>query len=423
MKMNKIFWLLSLCLSLAVATSCNESDILSSKKESSSQMRVNGNCEIYSLENLEGVSWNVKSNADWIVPVNISGESHDDISIYVESNSTANRCGEITVEYSNGVIINTTVLQSTDQDTPSIQRAYAVGWGFDVTSYMDSRGIKDQVFNSQKMSMYEGISNTRHTGSRILSFYGESHSQINNSLKAHMKIDKLKISAFEMGLEGTFGNNALSNSDRIFSWMRGTYIECIVENHIDPEDAQDMDLFTKDFAEERQKVIDANGSEQSIKNLISRYGTHHVIVSFLGGYLDYYFSSVVENIDNSMNITAAMNFGYNDMFKIKGDGTYKEAYNSLNTEKIEKFSVKGGEAIDLTNKIIAGAMDSTALNTWLKSLRQVDVNKYELVDFEIAPIWELFPSDIKHKIKNYIETVMYYSDLPVTRAKINNQEF
>ena len=124
-----------------------------------------------------------------------------------------------------------------------------------------------------------------------------------------------------------------------------------------------------------------------------------------------------------MNITAAMNFGYNDMFKIKGDGTYKEAYNSLNTEKIEKFSVKGGEAIDLTNKIIAGAMDSTALDTWLESLREGDVKKYELVDFEIAPIWELFPSDIGHKIKNYIETVMYYSDLPVTRAKINNQEF
>ena len=157
--------------------------------------------------------------------------------------------------------------------------------------------------------------------------------------------------------------------------------------------------------------------------MISRYGTHHVIVSYLGGYLDYYFSSVVENIDNSMNITAAMNFGYNDMFKIKGDGTYKEAYNSLNTEKIEKFSVKGGEAIDLTNKIIAGAMDATALDTWLKSLKQGDVNKYELVDFEIAPIWELFPSEIRHKIKNYIETVMYYSDLPVTRAKINNQEF
>lgn len=420
--MKKII-LLSVATSLFCFMSCSESEDFLQTTEIAEEIQIDGNCDVYSLENSESAAWSIVETPEWITPVNPDGGVSDDIELYVESNGSVERKGVVTVEYSNGVIINTTVLQSTDQDTPSIQRAYAVGWGFDVTSYMDSRGIKDQIFNNQKVSMYEGISNTRYTDSRILSFYGESHSQINNSLKAHMKIDKLKISAFEMGLEGTFGNNALSNSDRIFSWMRGTYTECIVENHIDPEDAQDMDLFTKDFAEERQKVIDANGSEQSIKNLISRYGTHHVIVSYLGGYLDYYFSSVVENIDNSMNITAAMNFGYNDMFKIKGDGTYKEAYNSLNTEKIEKFSVKGGEAIDLTNKIIAGAMDATALDTWLESLKQGDVNKYELVDFEIAPIWELFPSDIRHKIKNYIETVMYYSDLPVTRAKINNQEF
>ena len=111
------------------------------------------------------------------------------------------------------------------------------------------------------------------------------------------------------------------------------------------------------------------------------------------------------------------------MFKINGDGTYKDAYNSLNKEKIEKFNVKGGDAIDLTNKVISGTINDKDLKIWLASLTDGDVKKYELIDFEIAPIWELFPNGIDKKIKKYIETTLYYSDLPVTRTTIKDLEF
>lgn len=422
--MKKLFQLLCLGLALSATSACNEIDSPNGDAAPNSQeLNIDGNCEIYSLNNHEGTSWSIVSDVEWIVPVKSSGEVSDNIEIYVESNSSGNRTGAITIEYSNGVTKSTTVQQNTDQSTPSVQRSYAVGWGFDVTSYMDSRGLKDQIFNGQKMLEYEGISNERDTKTSILVFYGESHSSLTESLKAHLNIDNLKIAAFEMSLKGTFGQNSLSNSDRIFSWMRGTYRERLVNNQIDPADAQDMEVFTKDFAEERQKVIDANGSEKSIKDLISRYGTHHVKTSYLGGYLDYYFSSVVENTDNSMNIDGALKFGYNNMFKINGDGTYKDAYNSLNKEKIEKFNVKGGDAIDLTNKVISGTINDKDLKIWLASLTDGDVKKYELIDFEIAPIWELFPNGIDKKIKKYIETTLYYSDLPVTRTTIKDLEF
>ena len=45
-----------------------------------------------------------------------------------------------------------------------------------------------------------------------------------------------------------------------------------------------------------------------------------------------------------------------------------------------------------------------------------DQGRLELINFEVNGIYELFPSDIKTKIRNYIERVMYYNDLPVTRS-------
>ena len=412
--------LFTLAMSLLCLVSCSDTEEYIQTTEVVKEFQINGNCDVYSLGNSESATWRIVEVPEWITPVKSNGSIEDAIELYVESNNNSAREGVVAVEYSNGRTVSTRVSQSTRQTEVSLQRSYAVGWGFDVTTYMDSRGLMDQIFNTQKVLKFknDAIANRRSTGTEILVFYGESYSQLNNSLNAHLNLDKLKISTFELGLEGTFGNNALSDSKRVFSWMRGTYLERKVEFEVDVADAQDNNLFTKDFAEERQNVINADGDDTSIRKLIERYGTHYVTTADLGGFLDYYFSSVVEKIEESMNIQAAISFGYNKMFNVKGDGNYEEAYNNLNTEKIEKFSVKGGDAIDLTNKVISGTMDNEALQLWLASLKGDDVTecKLELIRFDINPIWELFPEEIEDKIKNYIERVMYYSNLPVTRA-------
>jgi hypothetical protein len=290
--MKKIFQLLCLGLALSVTSSCNEIDSPNGEAAPDShEMQINGNCEVYSLNNHEGTSWSIVSDVDWIVPVKSSGDVSDNIEIYVESNSSGNRTGEITVEYSNGVTKSTTVQQNTSQPHSSLQKSYAVGWGIDITTYMDSRGLKDQIFNTQRVinANPQYLLSTRSTIQNILVFYGDSYATLNEDINASLSTD-IKVSAFELNLKGNFGNNALKDSKRFFSWMRGIYSEQSVDmSNVDLMAAYDKNLLTKDFAEQYQEVIDAKASDASIRNLINRYGTHIVTISYLGGYLDYYY--------------------------------------------------------------------------------------------------------------------------------------
>ncbi len=416
--------LFTLAIAVSVLISCSESEKYIETIETAKEMQINGNCEIYSLENEEGTAWSLVSDSEWIVPVKSSGEASDKIEIYVESNSCESRAGEVTIEYANGVTRSTAVQQNTTQEGLSLQKSYAVGWGIDITTYMDSRGLKDQIFNTQKIINYKPdfISNKQSSMEDILVFYGDSYESLNEDINVSISAD-VKVSAFELGLKGQFGNNALKDSKRFFSWMRGIYSERRVDiSQIDLVSAADIGLFTKDFAEQYQEVIDSKGSDKSIRNLINRYGTHIVTISYLGGYLDYFYSSSVEKIDETMDISGAINFGYKEMFKVEGGGGYNETYNNLKSEMIEKFCVKGGNAVDLTNKVITGEMTSEDLEDWLDSVKGTDAasGKLELVNFEIEPIWKLFfDVDISNAIENYMLRVLYYGNVNVTRASDN----
>lgn len=424
--MKKLFQLLILALALSFAASCNEMDSPNGQQNPHSpQMQINGNCEIYSLENEEGEAWSLVSDSEWIVPVKSSGEPSDKIEIYVESNSTCDRAGEVTIEYANGITKSTNVQQDTTHTQVSLQKSYAVGWGIDITTYMDSRGLKDQIFNTQRVinANPQYLLNEKTTMQHILEFYGDSYATLNEDINASLSTD-IKVSAFELNLKGNFGNNALKDSKRFFSWMRGIYSEQRVDiSNVDLMAAYEDSLLTKDFAEQYQEVIDAKASDASIRNLINRYGTHIVTISYLGGYLDYFYSSSTEKIDETLDINGAISCGYNEMFKIDGGGGYNETYNSLKSEMIEKFSVKGGDAIELTNKVVTKDLKKEDLEAWLKSVQGANAasGKLELINFEIQPISALFPPDESIAIDNYMVRVLYYGNVSVTRASSDVQ--
>ena len=75
-----------------------------------------------------------------------TGTAADAIKVYVESNSlTPLREGDIKVVYTNGVTRSVTTRQSDEQPEWSLQRSYAVGWSFDIRTYNDSCGLRDQA--------------------------------------------------------------------------------------------------------------------------------------------------------------------------------------------------------------------------------------------------------------------------------------
>jgi hypothetical protein len=198
--------------------------------------------------------------------------------------------------------------------------------------------------------------------------------------------------------------------------MRGLYQEKQVYMSVDSKAAQSKNLFTYDFAKERQKVIDYNGSDSIIAELIDRYGTHYIQNAGLGGYLDYFYSFEITDETIKDSIDAALNVSYNNKFGINGHVNLGEDKEFVNSEKIEKFFVRGGDAMNITNIVATGEMDESTVPDWQKTL--ANDQKYELITFSVSCIATLFPdgrnNDIAGKIRDYITRVMYYGDMAVT---------
>lgn len=382
-------------------------------------LSINGGSETYTVNNTEKTGWQITACPEWITPVRMSGSASDDILLYVESNAHQTlRTGEVKVAYDDGITRTTRVDQSNEAPAFSLQRSYAVGWSFDVRTYMDSRGLKEQIFNTQKIcnadpDMYCVEPSS---GSELNYYYGESGSDLSKDMSGKLDLDG-KYNLFSLNLQASFGKSALDNSKRIFSWIRNVYTQQMVYlNQLDLEEAQSAGWFTADFAAERKRVISSGGSDEAIRLLVERYGTHVILQSLLGGCYDYYYSSVVEQNTDNLNVQAAIEFGFSSKFKLNADATYKDDFEKLSNETIEKFSVKGGDAITLANAVESGTVTSEMTDAWLASLREQ--NKLELISFKITPISALFPDDVAEKIDNYMER-MYYKDINVTRSVDN----
>lgn len=382
-------------------------------------LSINGGSNTYTVSNVEKTGWQITECPEWVTPVCMSGSASDDIQLYIESNARhALRTGNVTVTYTNGVTYTTRVDQSNEKPDFNLQRSYAVGWSFDVRTYMDSRGLKEQIFNTQKIynadpDMYCIEPNS---SSELNYYYGESGSDLSKDMSGKLDVEG-KYNLFSLNLQASFGKSALDNSKRIFSWIRNVYTQQIVYlNQFDLEEAQEEGWFTADFTSERKRVIDSGGSDEAIRLLVEHYGTHIILQSLLGGCYDYYYSSVVEQHNDNLNIQAAIEFGFSSKFKLNADATYKDDFENLSNETIEKFSVKGGDAITLANAVESGTVTNEMTDAWLASLR--DQNKLELISFKITSISALFPDNIADKIDNYMER-MYYKDINVTRS-VNN---
>jgi hypothetical protein len=403
-------------ISLFSFLSCSDSDLDTLVKENT--LEINAGCDTYTIANSEQSDWSITSAPEWITPVAKAGAASDNINLYVESNaSKATRSGNVTISYANGKTRNVKVSQTDEQPVFNLQRSYAVGWSFDVRTYMDSRGLREQIFNTEKLKKIKSgnfqYAVDSSTVSSTMFFYGNSAQDLTKSMNAKLDIQG-KFNSFNLNINGAFGKSAMNNSKRIFSWVRGRYIEkTIYINQPDFDNNVDT-LFTADFRAAYNKVINSGGSDESIRELIDHYGTHVILTANLGGCLDYYYSSVVESISDTLDVAAAIDFGFQNKFGIKADGKYKDAFNTLSNETIIKFNVLGGDNVPITNAVASGAIktDDTILGKWIGSITD---DKLELLHFQLTPMSSLFPILISPKVTAYLDR-LYYQDISVTRV-------
>ena len=431
--MKKLFYLMAAVAFLSGLTACDNQDELTAAGASdNSVLAVNGDCDIYTLQNSENADWTITSCPDWVTPVQESGTNGNQIQLYVESNTrTPLRKGSVTIKYANGVTRSTRVEQTNETSDFSLQRSYAAGWSFDIRTYNDIRGVRQQIFNTQKLKKsdnagffiepYEAISDQI--------YYGEDMSSLQSNIAANLNLD-IKYNAFSLNLEGSFGRNTLSNSKRVFSWVRHLQSVKEVSINVDAQDAAAGDgMFTAEFAAMRQEVIDAEGSDESIARLIEIYGTHYVGSAILGGCFDYYYSTILTNKVEQDTIEGAVTAGFEKKFKIdiSGDASYENANSIETSETIERFEIKGGDAVSLARAVEDGSIGEEAIEAWKATIEDssdaegnVIPGKTELISFGLLPIQKLFPSNVKSKITDYLNR-MYYRELPLTRSEMQRE--
>ena len=422
-KPSAIYLMAAALTALMAGCSTQDETLSIQDAEASNLLMFEGNCNYYTVDKSVQADWQIVDCPAWITPVATEGTAADEIKIYVEELrlSTPQRRGNITVKYANGTTQTMDAQQtSTRAEGKKViyQRSYATGWSFDVRTYSDSRGIREQVFNLQKIiaknpSMYD----VREAPAEDYDlFYGEDATTLQTDINGKMNIDG-KYNSFSGELTGNFGMNTLSDSRRIFSWARQRIARKAVSIlETDAYELQEKDWFTQDFAQERLKLIEAQEKGEDLKlmieQLLGHYGTHVILASVLGGTYDYYYSSVSTKEVDNMDIEGAIKFGFDEKFQISGDAKYKDAFEHLGSEVIEKFYVKGGDAISLARSVqlkVAG----DAVKEWKESLTE---DKYELIEYRLTPIEAFFPDEVSEAITNYLED-LYYNQMPLTRAE------
>lgn len=420
MNIKRSYKLTALFMAMTLVASCS-SEYDDSDDKTVQTLVIDGSSDYLSLENMEKTGWKIIRCPEWITPINCSGGVGEDIKIYVESYiGEGTRAGNIEVKYDNGATRSSAIKQSQQPQT-YLQRSRAVGWSYDVRTYSDSRGLRNQIFNTQKLLNFDpdAYEYDRQMSTDLQYRYGESVSELSKDMSANLNLGG-KFGAFSLELQGAFGSNAANNSKRVFAKIRGLYYYRTVNINVDEYDAMENDLFTVDFKNTRNNIMKAidRGNQDEIEKLLSRfvdqYGTHYITTAYLGGYTDYYYSSVLTDNSKKLNIEGAIKFGYSSKFNLQGDVKYENDYKNLNNETIETFVVKGGNSVELANKVVSGTVNHEEIDKWRNDLAKNE--QFELLSFDVRPIYNLFPTGYDERIKEYFNKI-YYNEIPVTRVQ------
>lgn len=413
--------LIYLFLAMALGSSCNNIYDEAEINGNVETLVIDGSSDYHVLKNTEKTGWKIIECPEWITPVSYSGTAGEEMRFYVESNSgSKTRSGEIEVVYDNGVTRSNEVEQW-QQPPTYLQRSRAVGWSYDVRTYSDSRGLRNQIFNTQKLLNFDpdAYEYVQETSTDIQYRYGESVSELSENMSANLNLGG-KFGTFSLELQGAFGSSAVNNSKRIFAKIRGLYYYRTVYINVDEYDAMDNDLFTVDFKNTRNNVMEVidkgNQSEidRTLGRFVDQYGTHYITNAYLGGYTDYYYSTVTTNESKNLNIEGAIKFGYSSKFNLQGDANYEDDYKKLSNETIETFVVKGGNSVELANKVVSGTVNQEEIDKWRNDMTGNE--QFELLTFNVRPIYNLFPAGYDERIKEYFDK-MYYNSIPVTRVQ------
>jgi hypothetical protein len=216
-------------------------------------------------------------------------------------------------------------------------------------------------------------------------------------LFCNKSVEKFKsVKEYDLSQQ-TFGYSSLSKV------VATRYVD---EGKIQSIIREGQDLFTPQFRELYDQVND-KPTAQNVKKLVSKYGTHMVIYTDLGGRLDY----TVNFISNESSTETVEKYLKVKNGVVKEDNqSFQSAKNICSSGGDLYFEIFGGTdqasrslREHASTKDRYGQVDPGMLGEWLNSIRNDDPQSVSMVRCIMQPIWQLFSNQkARVEIINYI---------------------
>jgi len=142
-----------------------------------------------------------------------------------------------------------------------------------------------------------------------------------------------------------------------------------------------------------------------IRNLITYFGTHIVVQSYVGGRLDYVFTL---DKDAPGQVSELVSYETNYTFGNSLNATTNQE-GILTSQKKNGYNVVGGiqAAIDTLKKEFESLKSTARLRpqtivNWLSSISYDNIESQGLVKCKLLPIWDVVPLDLKTDVMNAV---------------------
>lgn len=383
----------------------------------------------YSLRvNLPENEWRrieaMRPDVTWLTLEADTVYSDGTLEFYAEDNpDVKSRTATITVTTPEGDTATCLVTQKglgDDDGNSGLDEVFFVGYGYNIfQDYMNTRSLCAPIVDNDKASaLFEGgqlvqsVLRSRETVSHIVanSLYemSELMTRQQDESSSDLKGATKTVQRFE-------SSGTLEQNETRYCYL--TLKRTVASSSMDYSVLQQMidagqDVFTEAFKEAYDRVM-ANPNSSTVDDLLSRFGTHLVVSTELGGAMEL-------TVNFSYQAKGEINMRADDFSRFffkhapsdyaTSDGKYVHGVTSSVTVN-GTFTIVGGPEANrnrITDKLDTskggdGRVDQAALQDWMNTLECQSLDNAELikskglvpVNFRLVPVWSLFPASVR----------------------------
>lgn len=377
-------------------------------------------------------SWSLKIvEGEWVSVVDSIGDGDALAQLYCEQNSEEeSRTARIQVRNASGsqkeILIEQEGVQVSDNNAmvsvSTLDYGCGVGWGYNgMGDYANVDYLKGQIINTYQLDKVlkenpdlQGnllmADDTTINETEAVIAVGSSITELTNSLAVNAGLEVNLPCGFSGSASANYSESDMTNVNKNFSTKHYKHVfkrrVADVYNlaYVAEAYPQILSLGFKTAVKRINSAKDTQAKESAIKKFISSYGTHLVTRGDIGGRLEYQMTTDKNQVSSDQDIKAGLEMGYQTMFSIQGDAHYNDMKKQIGENYTSSVVIKGGDSKILAGAAnnVEGACNQEDIDQWIES---IDDDKCTLVDFQLAPIWDIIPdSEVAAAVQEYLET-------------------